>query len=68
MEEKTFYQKGALKNGRRITYYENGNIRTESFHDNQGLYHGEVKKYYENGKVKVIEIYEHGTFISKKEF
>ncbi|WP_279119491.1 toxin-antitoxin system YwqK family antitoxin [Fusobacterium varium] len=68
MEEKTFYQKGALKNGRRITYYENGNIRTESFHDNQGLYHGEVKKYYENGKVKVIEIYEHGKFISKKEF
>ena len=68
MEEKIFYQKGALKNDRRITYYENGNIRTESFHDNQGLYHGKVKKYYENGKVKVIEIYEHGKFISKKEF
>ena len=36
--------------------------------DEQGLYHGEMKKYYENGKVKVIEIYEHGMFISKKEF
>lgn len=66
--EKIFYKNGSLRNGRRITYYENGNIRTESFHDEQGLYHGEMKKYYENGKVKVIEIYEHGMFISKKEF
>ena len=43
MEEKIFYQRGALKNGRRITYYE-------------------------NGKIKLIETYEHGNFVSRKEF
>lgn len=57
-----------VKNGKRITCYENGNIETEAFHDKQGLYHGEYREYYENGEIKVIEIYEHGKFISKKEF
>lgn len=51
----TTYKNG-LPNGLEITYYDNGNKRSESMMKN-GKYNGKVKHYYETGKIKSSETY-----------
>lgn len=75
-EAKYYYEDGQLqvfidyKNKIKKTYYRDGALYAEMkfLGNNEWKSEGEATNYYENGKVKVIEIYEHGKFISKKEF
>ena len=59
--------KDGYLNGKYVQYYATDQIYIERNYKNNQL-HGEGIIYYKNGKIKLIEIYEHGKFVSKKEF
>ncbi len=50
---------GGNYHGKRIKYYENGQIHiTENYLN--GIFFGETKYYYENGKLKAVQFFENG--------
>jgi len=52
----------------KVSYHDNGKLRTDVQLDSSGRYHGAAKKYYDNGQLKSETIYDHGMIQNAKQY